>query len=181
MILSSLIEPTTLTSTFAFLASYSATTFLNALSSRALHPTQTVSVVAEVRLVEADDETTPTVAASTITRSANPTVALRLIWTNLLLGAGRPASRGESTSHPRTLGTFTRRESRIEKSECQPDLQTIPWRDALRFRPRWQQRPPIRVRRFPASSGRSTSAPCSRRSAPGRRSPGPRSPGGRGS
>src|SRR5262245_18363688 len=103
MILSSLIDPTTLTSTFAFLASYSATTFLNSPSSRALHPTQTVNVVAEVRLVDADHGITPTVAASTITRSAYPTVALRLIWTNLLLGTGRPALRGESTSHPRPL------------------------------------------------------------------------------
>ena len=46
MILSSLIPPTTLTVTFGFFASYSATTFLNTSSSRALQPTQTVSFVA---------------------------------------------------------------------------------------------------------------------------------------
>ena len=45
MILSSLMPPTTLTSTAAFLRSYSATTFLNSLSSRALQPTHTVSFV----------------------------------------------------------------------------------------------------------------------------------------
>ena len=45
MILSSLIPPTTLTSTAAFFRSYSATTFLNSFSSRALQPTHTVSVV----------------------------------------------------------------------------------------------------------------------------------------
>ena len=45
MILSSLIPPTTLTLTAAFFLSYSAATFLNSLSSRALQPTHTVSVV----------------------------------------------------------------------------------------------------------------------------------------
>ena len=46
VILSSLIAPTTLTLTSAFLASYSATTFLNSFSSRALQPTQIVRFVA---------------------------------------------------------------------------------------------------------------------------------------
>ena len=46
MILSSLMPPTTLTSTAAFLRSYLAATFLNSLSSRALQPTHTVSLVA---------------------------------------------------------------------------------------------------------------------------------------
>ena len=54
MILSSLIEPTTLTLTSAFLASYSATTFLNSLSSRALQPTQIVRFVAVARSGAAD-------------------------------------------------------------------------------------------------------------------------------
>src|SRR5438477_11642422 len=44
VILSSLIEPTTFTTTFGWALSYSATTFLNSPSSRALQPTQTVSL-----------------------------------------------------------------------------------------------------------------------------------------
>src|SRR5216117_150487 len=46
VILSSLIEPTTLIVTSECFASYSDTTFLNSRSSRWLQPTQTVSVVA---------------------------------------------------------------------------------------------------------------------------------------
>src|SRR5438034_8649786 len=46
VILSSLMPPTTLTFTSECLLSYSATIFLNSLSSRALQPTQIVIVVA---------------------------------------------------------------------------------------------------------------------------------------
>jgi hypothetical protein len=53
MILSSLMPPTTFTSTSGCLASYSCTTFLNSESSRALQPTQTVSPVAVWRSVVA--------------------------------------------------------------------------------------------------------------------------------
>src|SRR6476659_10330386 len=48
VILSSLIPPTTLTVTSECFLSYSAAIFLNALSSRALQPTQTVMVSAFV-------------------------------------------------------------------------------------------------------------------------------------
>src|SRR3954465_9452087 len=74
MILSSLMPPTTLTSTSLFFVSYSWTTFLNSESSRALQPTQTVSVVAEALPVcvgLADAKLAPTAsAASTATAAA---------------------------------------------------------------------------------------------------------------
>src|SRR4029079_5680328 len=94
MILSSLIEPTTLMSTFGSLASYSATTFLNSLSSRALHPTQTVSVVACDCGLEADDEDAAAHDAATSSTIAPAATAPRLMW-NLLLGAVRPGRRRE--------------------------------------------------------------------------------------
>ena len=84
MILSSLIPPTTFTDTFGFFASYSAVTFLNSLSSRALQPTQTVSVVACALPGAADDDTAPSAAVAARTASATTIAAVRLIgppWT----------------------------------------------------------------------------------------------------
>src|SRR5215510_6837325 len=65
VILSSLIEPTTFTVTSGFLASYSATTFLNSLSSRALQPTQMVRFVAVARSLAAGEPAAPIAAVST--------------------------------------------------------------------------------------------------------------------
>src|SRR6478609_1005788 len=73
MILSSLMPPTTLTSTSLFLASYSWTTFLNSESSRALQPTQTVSVVVEALPVcvgLADARLAPTASAASTAAAA---------------------------------------------------------------------------------------------------------------
>ena len=69
MILSSLMPPTTSTSTAAFLRSYSAATFLNSLSSRALHPTHTVSFV--VAVVDAGAST----LASTLAEAVVPSTS----------------------------------------------------------------------------------------------------------
>ena len=86
MILSSLIPPTTLTVTAGLLLSYSAATFLNSLSSRALQPTQTVSVVAAVppfAAGEVDAASSDTAAAATATSasaaSRTTIVAMRFI------------------------------------------------------------------------------------------------------
>ena len=83
MILSSLMPPTTFTSTLGFLASYSATTFLNSFSSRALHPTHTVSVVASARADAAVPALAvplvkpPTAAASRASAATSTTVVVR--------------------------------------------------------------------------------------------------------
>src|SRR6476619_5558333 len=106
MILSSLIPPTTLMSTFGFFASYSDTTFLNSLSSRALHPTQTVSVVACACRLEADDETAATHAASTSSAIAPAATAPRLMGTS---SSGRCAPVASRAREPAlTLRTLTR-------------------------------------------------------------------------
>ena len=86
MILSSLIEPTTLTDTSAFLASYSATTFLNSFSSRALQPTQIVRFVTVARSLAAGEPAAPIAAASTRPTRATTIAALRLIGTSSLDG-----------------------------------------------------------------------------------------------
>ena len=93
-ILSSLMLPTTFKATPGFAFWYSAASFLNALSSRALHPTQTVSFVAPAdRCVPAPDAVPTAASMSAINVAA---VATRFIR-NLLL--------------PRwcSLDTFTRR------------------------------------------------------------------------
>src|SRR5262245_48876183 len=93
MILSSLIEPTTFTSTDAFFLSYSDTTFLNSLSSRALQPTQTVSFVAAVCCDDAVDATAANAAASARTAATSAAVTRRLMR-NLLLGLAPDSPRG---------------------------------------------------------------------------------------
>src|SRR5436305_4298105 len=77
-ILSSLMFPTTLTSTFGCALSYSATTFLKTPSSRALQPTQIVSFVGELDLVVA--AVAPTAASPRARSTSRATSALtRLI------------------------------------------------------------------------------------------------------
>ena len=116
MILLSLMPPTTLISTPAFFLSYSATSAWNSFSSvPALQPTQTVSFVAVVRSGAADDETAPTVATSTSTRSAITAVALRLMW-NLLLGVVWVAS---ALGTPAQVRKLYECESRILVGRCQ--------------------------------------------------------------
>ena len=78
-ILSSLIPPTTLTFTSACFWSYSATTFLNSVSSwPALQPTQIVTVVACLCLVDAVPTETATAPAA-ISASRTTPVATRFI------------------------------------------------------------------------------------------------------
>src|SRR4051812_20325962 len=79
-ILSSLIDPATSTVTFGCALSYSAATFLKTLSSRALQPTQTVSLVGALFFVVA--AVAPTVAtpsAQSTSRARTPLVRLILV------------------------------------------------------------------------------------------------------
>ena len=77
VILSSLMPPTTLTVTSECCLSYSETTFLNSLSSRALQPTQIVIEVAFAEDVPARAElfaAAPTPAAQTASATSTPIV-----------------------------------------------------------------------------------------------------------
>src|SRR5262245_25956101 len=86
-ILSSLIPPTTLTFTSGCFWSYSATTFLNSVSSwPALQPTQMVSVVACLCFVDAVPTETATAPAAT---SASRTIPVATRFIPSLLYPGR--------------------------------------------------------------------------------------------
>src|SRR5436190_5176013 len=96
VILSSLIPPTTLTFTSGWFLSYSATMLLNALSSRALQPTQIVMVSAFVPAWAALRAVAPATAARTAT-STTAAITPRLIRALLRLqetGSRKGSERG---------------------------------------------------------------------------------------
>src|SRR5262245_55297741 len=88
MILSSLIEPTTWTSTPAVLLSYYATISLTSLCPSALHATHTVSFVADV--FELAAPTVPATVPSATTATRKTTVATRLMEPPRGCGARAP-------------------------------------------------------------------------------------------
>src|SRR5947209_4865711 len=79
VILSSLIDPTTLTVTSGCAESYSATTFLNSPSSRALQPTQTVSLTGPLFELGAKLRALAAIAAANAAASSAATNTARLI------------------------------------------------------------------------------------------------------